>query len=552
MDFVNANVQCNATQEIPDTLYRKIAGTIVFVAVWPFIVLDMKWFPLGRPAAALTGGMMMVVFVIVPQGHVFETLGEQGNLQTLFLLIGMMMLSYYYDREGLLQVIALWIFGKSKPFKLILWKVCVLSAVLSAIITNDATCLVVTPLLLEEHMKQKRSRKEIPPLLLGIATSANIGSAMTFFGNPQNAFIAARSQGEISLLVFFVSSLPAALLGMFFSVGLLYLFYIRTIILKSDQPEMDLERPPNPEPPAITLTASTIARSRDEIARSHDQSGMNGISKIALERDKMYSSIEPNVDAKVDPEYGSTFTSSGSTPLVHTPAVAAEVIINRVRTVREKVFAAWLVIITVVLVLLLAIPPPPTLPVQFNLGLVPMGAAISTMLADTIINKTYAYDAMLKIDWCLILMFMGLFVWLAGFQSTRFPEKAFENIFPFMDLLTVQGVLVFALFTVAGSNILSNVPLVILIVDRLFSFQCGDSNCSAQLSGLLLAWVSTVAGNFTLIGSVANLIVAEKARSTADYRLSFWQYLKFGFCSTLMVLFSGLPLVYYTARGIHI
>ena len=34
-------------------LYIQIMGTVVFVVVWPFIVLDMKWFPLGRPAACL-------------------------------------------------------------------------------------------------------------------------------------------------------------------------------------------------------------------------------------------------------------------------------------------------------------------------------------------------------------------------------------------------------------------------------------------------------------------------------------------------------------------
>ena len=98
----------------------------------------------------------------------------------------------------MLQVIALWIFGNEKPFKYVLWKICVLSAILSAIITNDANCLVVTPLILKEHMKQGRPHREIAPLLLGIATSSNIGSAATFFGNPQNAFIAANSQGEVS------------------------------------------------------------------------------------------------------------------------------------------------------------------------------------------------------------------------------------------------------------------------------------------------------------------------------------------------------------------
>ena len=66
---------------------------------------------------------------------------------------------------------------------------------------------------------------------------------------------------------------------------------------------------------------------------------------------------------------------------------------------------------------------------------------------------------------------------------------------------------------------------------------------------MLLACVTTVAGNFTLIGSIANLIVAEKAK-TSDYNFSmtFFGYLKFGVLSTLLVIASGLPTVYFLGR----
>ena len=172
---VTSAMVCTYDYCVEDTLYRKIMGSILFFIVWPFIVLDMKWFPLSRPAAALVGATFMVIFLVVPQDQVFHILGDRSNLQTICLLLGMMLLSYYYDREGLLRIVALWIFGSNRPFKHVLWKICALSAILSAIITNDATCLVITPLLVNEHMKQKRSEKELPPLLLGIATSANIG-----------------------------------------------------------------------------------------------------------------------------------------------------------------------------------------------------------------------------------------------------------------------------------------------------------------------------------------------------------------------------------------
>ena len=197
------------------------------------------------------------------------------------------------------------------------------------------------------------------------------------------------------------------------------------------------------------------------------------------------------------------------------------------------------------MVVLLAVPPPPTVSVVFNLGCSPLGAAISTMLVDTIINRKYAYDAMLKIDWTVILMFMGLFIWIEGFQNTCFPYLAFRALAPYMNLHRIEGVLLFTVFVTIGSNIFSNVPLVILIAHRIDHLMCGDELCDGPPGGLLLAWVSTVAGNFTLIGSIANLIVAEKARSAAHFHLTFWAYLRFGFISTLLVIFIPLPIVYY-------
>ncbi|XP_019853690.1 PREDICTED: putative transporter arsB [Amphimedon queenslandica] len=121
---------------------------------------------------------------------------------------------------------------------------------------------------------------------------------------------------------------------------------------------------------------------------------------------------------------------------------------------------------------------------------------------------------------------------------------AFEYLAPHMNLNTIEGVLLFSVFVIIGSNIFSNVPLVILIVGRV-SDLCDDCG---PLGGLLLAWISTIAGNFTLIGSVANLIVAEKARSSAEYRISFLGYFIFGFPSTLVILYACLPVVYFMGK----
>lgn len=104
---------------------------------------------------------------------------------------------------------------------------------------------------------------------------------------------------------------------------------------------------------------------------------------------------------------------------------------------------------------------------------------------------------------------------------------------------------------------------VILLGPRVAASAGGTPGASSDKAWLILAWVSTVAGNLTLVGSAANLIVCEQARPTpADkvrregqpnelqgpgrptYELTFWNHLKFGFPSTLIVIAVGLvPLV---------
>ena len=568
--------------------YRQVLGTIIFVIVWPFIVLDIKFLPLGRAAAAMVGATLMVVFNVVPQDQAYDTIGDEPNVQTILLLIGMMLMAYYYDREGLLQKIALWIFGKNKPFREILWKVSLLSAFLSAIITNDATCLVITPLVLFEHRHQNRDSKEVLPLLLGIATSANIGSASTYFGNPQNAYIAASSNNQISLLVFFETSLPAAALGMAINIGLLYLLFMRTIFFNKNT-NVTNHTELHDEGAELTMSVTSLPESRRNLAIAHDQSD-NPLysSRIALERrryrtaparhyryskngDRFAQSHSSRANLKGDQITYTKFETDASLTESNAPQEHVEenldneleneekdrevVITQRLwdRTWRQKAFIVWLVFITVLLLILLAIPPNI---LYFNAGLVPMGAGISTMLVDSIINRKYAYDAMTKIDWTVLMLFMGLFVWLQGIKNTCFPYLIFVKLLDNMDLCTVGGVLVFTIFVIIGSNILSNVPLVVLIAGYLSNFPCqslvgeNSSNEIIRIAGIILAWVSTIAGNFTLIGSVANLIVAEKARSCIDYKLTFWEYIKFGFVSTLMVMFTGLPVVYFIGRVI--
>ncbi|KAI4347573.1 hypothetical protein L6164_008376 [Bauhinia variegata] len=87
--------------------------------------------------------------------------------------------------------------------------------------------------------------------------------------------------------------------------------------------------------------------------------------------------------------------------------------------------------------------------------------------------------------------------------------------------------------------------VVLLLGARVAASAAAISKADEKKAWLILAWVSTVAGNLSLLGSAANLIVCEQAQRSSHlaYTLTFWNHLKFGLPSTLIVTAIGLTLV---------
>jgi len=83
------------------------------------------------------------------------------------------------------------------------------------------------------------------------------------------------------------------------------------------------------------------------------------------------------------------------------------------------------------------------------------------------------------------------------------------------------------------SNVVSNVPAVLLLRPEIGTLP------NAQQAWLTLAMSSTLAGNFTLLGSAATLIVAEVA-ATRGVKLSFMTYLKAGIPITVLTMAVGI------------
>jgi len=133
-----------------------------------------------------------------------------------------------------------------------------------------------------------------------------------------------------------------------------------------------------------------------------------------------------------------------------------------------------------------------------------------------------------EVDWSLLLMFVGLFIIVAGAQRALLTPDALAAA----SRLRLDQVPVLSLTTAVLSNVVSNVPAVLVI--RPFV----DALPSHDTAWLTVAMASTLAGNFTILGSIANLIVVEKAGSRG-VSISFWEYFKAGAPLTVLTLVVG-------------
>ena len=133
-----------------------------------------------------------------------------------------------------------------------------------------------------------------------------------------------------------------------------------------------------------------------------------------------------------------------------------------------------------------------------------------------------------EIDGSLLIMFAGLFVVVAGAEKVLLTPAVIGAVLG----LHLDQVWVLTAVTAVLSNFISNVPAVLVLKPFV------QSLADQQHAWLVIAMSSTVAGNLTVVGSVANLIVVERARS-AGIEISFGAYCRAGVPLTLLSLAFG-------------
>jgi Na+/H+ antiporter NhaD/arsenite permease-like protein len=200
---------------------------------------------------------------------------------------------------------------------------------------------------------------------------------------------------------------------------------------------------------------------------------------------------------------------------------------QRLRGEPQRAYANWPIIIKSVAVLLAMVG-------GFFAGVAPALVAIvagSVLLLTRRIKSEKIYA---EIDWTLLLMFAGLFIVIAGLEKSMLSPGVIAAV----ERLRLENISVLSGITALLSNIVSNVPAVLVLKPFIAQLQ------NQQQAWLTVAMASTLAGNFAIVGSVANLIVVQRARAQ-KVEIGFWEYSRVG--APLTVLTIGVGIFWLTA-----
>lgn len=152
-----------------------------------------------------------------------------------------------------------------------------------------------------------------------------------------------------------------------------------------------------------------------------------------------------------------------------------------------------------------------------------------------VIARRDTHEVLKLVDWHLLLFFAALFVVVEGLNGTGLPGRVYETLRGAFGVTPTAQAWNLAWFSVVGSNVFSNVPFVLVAGAWLPHF------ADPELMWKVLALATTFAGNLTILGSVANIIVVESARGHCE--VGFWDYARYGIPVTFLTTAAGVAVL---------
>ncbi|XP_048127833.1 putative transporter arsB isoform X2 [Rhodamnia argentea] len=423
---------------------KVILGSIAFAIFWVLAVFpSVPFLPVGRTAGSLLGAMLMVIFRVITPDQAYAAI----DLPILGLLFGMMVVSAYLEKADMFKHLGKLLSWKSKGARDLLCRICLISAISSALFTNDTSCIVLT----EFVLKIARQHNLPPhPFLLALASSANIGSSATPIGNPQNLVIAVRS--KISFGSFLVGLLPAMLIGILVNALILLCMYWKLLSIQKDEvvaavgvvAEEDVsshrfspatmlhvtsldsqERNSRFEPMDIQSPPATVNANHVKSLRNQFTSNENEIHQVS-------SSAPPSARNSI----ASKETLPDGTSQEMDETVPSKVVISvtgmkdvfpvKCSDGKETLASRYKRILWKPCVYLVTV----GMLISLLMGLSMSWTAITAALALIVLDFKDARPCLEKVSYSLLIFFCGMFITVDGFNRTGIPSTLWDWMEP--------------------------------------------------------------------------------------------------------------------------
>ncbi|MGB9601253.1 MAG: SLC13 family permease [Verrucomicrobiia bacterium] len=173
--------------------------------------------------------------------------------------------------------------------------------------------------------------------------------------------------------------------------------------------------------------------------------------------------------------------------------------------------------------------------IGFISGLNLAWTAISGGALVMVLARKDTHQVFKLVDWHLLLFFAALFVVVEAVNRTGLPNQVYAQLKWIFNGSQTSQAWNLAWFSAVGSNIFSNVPFVLVAGKWIPNFS------NPELMWKVMALATTFAGNLTILGSVANIIVVESARGYVE--VGFWDYAKFGIPVTILTSVIGMVIL---------
>ncbi|XP_013415630.1 uncharacterized protein LOC106177417 [Lingula anatina] len=555
--------------------WKAIVSFISILISVPFMLFNIKFFPIGQSGMLLSAALLQVAAGILQWSDVYTIARKAAHLRTIFMILGTTMVIRFFARERILAGIfnvVLKRYGDVKFWGFV-WRVSALTAVLSPVFTAEAACFVATPAALKFWRLHSRDPNEVETILLTIISSSTIGSVVSIVGNLQMMILASftdfpifeGSRLDLRRSLFYLG--PPAVTAFFLNLAVLRIHHV---LIKNDKTYQNQDlyngdssfdsQDPISAATSFELSGRSIARDLESsltgsVLTSKSMAWHNIVSDSNFELSRNSNASRKQSDSDREGCYtsdseissvsrnrsqrGSTSGyDAGSSCMDHTGEMK-DIPCRNYRCLAPSDCLAFQVLMCGMFCAMMILFLVSHKQFHVDVGLLPFGICTWLLLLDAVINQRSPIPMVRAMDWAVFPTLMAYFIWMGGVNNSGLSHWVSKNIGLSNPALgQAKDIAVLILVILFGCYCFTSVPFLLVVLGNL-------KPCTKQLPFVLyVAWAATMTNMVTLYGNSTNMMVVNRGIQDIGYRLTFWRLFKYGLPALVASVACGAMVIY--------